>query len=101
MVENVLASEGFSREMSISMTEFERALRLAETDRTITVTAGRFRVEGDGAVLDVSLTPLPDRVIGMIRLPALAAHLRFLAGNGAERRTLLHRIDLAMRRGGG
>jgi len=52
-------------------------------------------------VLEVALSTLPERRIGLFCLPVLLARFCFTAGDRAARMALLARIDLAMQRGGG
>jgi hypothetical protein len=61
---------------------------------------GLLRVDDPDTVLEVTLTEMPDRTIGLFRIPVLHAQLCFLTGSRAARQTLLARIDLAMQRGG-
>lgn len=60
-----------------------------------------FRVEGEAAAMDIQLTPGPDRVIALLRLPTLTARIRFTAGDAEARVRMLRHMDLAMQRGGG
>ena len=60
-----------------------------------------FQVEHGGARMAIQLTPGPDRVIALLRLPTLTAHMRFVAGDADARARMLRRMDLAMQRGGG
>ncbi len=60
-----------------------------------------FRVEGQGAAMAIHLTPGPDRVIALLRLPTLTARIRFTAGDAEARARMLRHMDLAMQRGGG
>jgi len=88
------------RDMSATPAEFAHGLRLAFGNR---VEGGplEYRVRIEGTLLEVRLTPLPDRVIAGLRLPRLQARLCFVGGDAASRASLLARMDLAMHRGGG
>lgn len=99
--EDVCAPEGFVREVGATPAEFERGLRLALPDGVSMVEPGRLRADDGCAVLEVELREMPERCIGLFRLPVLHARLRFTAGDPAARTALLARIDLAMQRGGG
>lgn len=99
--EDVCAPEGFVREVGATPAEFERGLRLALPDGVSKVEPGRLRADDGRAVLEVELSEMPERCIGLFRLPVLHARLRFTAGDPAARTALLARIDLAMQRGGG
>lgn len=88
------------REASSSLAEYRHGLLLAYPDG---VTGGPkdFVVTDGETRLEISLEPGPDRVIALLRLPTLTAHLRFTHGSAEDRAKMLHRMDLAMRRGGG
>ena len=101
MPEDVSAQDGFVREIGATAAEFERGLRLAVPGGVDAPAPGRLRVAQDGVTLELTLTALPERRIGLFRLPVLHAHLRFTAGAAADRAALLARIDRAMQRGGG
>ena len=60
-----------------------------------------FVVSHGSAVMNILLTPVPDRVIALMRLPTLHVRIKFTAGNAAERKAMLKRMDLYMQRGGG
>ncbi len=101
MPEDVGAPEGFLREIGATATEFERGLRLAVPGGVVSPRPGALRVEQGGVTLEVDLTELPERRMGLFRLPVLRARLRFLSGDVPARQSLLARIDRAMQRGGG
>jgi hypothetical protein len=88
------------REVSSTPAEFAHGLRNAFG---AAVRGGplHFDVDSDGAAMRIDLTPGPDRVIALLRLPTLDARIRFTAGSPEARRQLLHRMDRAMQRGGG
>ena len=60
-----------------------------------------FQVSYGNAAMDIYLTPGPDRVIALMRLPTIKVRICFTAGNAAERKKMLDRMDLYMQRGGG
>jgi hypothetical protein len=60
----------------------------------------RFRVRA-GSVMEIELTPGPERVIALLRLPTLRLRIRFSGGDSAAREGMLRRLELALRRGGG
>lgn len=88
------------RQMAATAAEFARGLHLAFPDG---VSGGphEFRVTDGRAVLEVTLTPEPDRVIALLRLPVLHVVLRFVAGEVAAQEKMLAHLDLATHRGGG
>jgi hypothetical protein len=51
--------------------------------------------------MQLEMTPGPERVIALLRLPTLRLRIQFTAGDEATNRQMLARFDLAMRRGGG
>ena len=99
--EDVCAPGGILREIGATAAEFERGLRLAVGTALSMPRPGLLRVDDPGTVLEVTLTEMPDRTIGLFRIPVLHAQLCFLTGSRAARQALLARIDLAMQRGGG
>jgi hypothetical protein len=61
-----------------------------------------FEVGGaDGVTMTVEMTPGPDRVIALLRLPTLKARIQLRGGDAQTRAAMLKRFDLATRRGGG
>lgn len=51
--------------------------------------------------MQLEITPGPERMIALLRLPTLKLRIHFTAGDEATKRLMLERFDLAMRRGGG
>lgn len=94
------AIDVLEREVSASPEEFARGLHNAFPNR---VEGGplRFRVERDGVRLEIDLTPGPDRVIALLRLPTVRVSIRCLGADAAARARLLVYLDLATHRGGG
>ena len=92
--------ESLEREVSASPGEFAHGLRNAFPEG---LSGGplEFRVRHGAAEMEIRLTPGPDRVIALLRLPTLTVHIRFITGDAAARARLLRRMDLAMQRGGG
>ncbi len=104
MVEPLGLGEGpvevLEREVSASPAEFARGLRNAFPDA---IEGGplSFLVTRGGAVMEIDLTPGPDRVIALLRLPTIRVRIRFTAGEAGARAGLLAYLDLATHRGGG
>ncbi len=92
--------EELAREVSATPEEFAHGLRNA-FPRGLSGGPLEFRVEDGDTLMAVSLTPGPDRVIALLRLPTLTARIRFLAGDAEARQRMLRHMDLAMQRGGG
>lgn len=88
------------RDVSATPAEYAHGLRLAYPEG---VTGGpmSFTVTNGKAALEIELTHGPERRIALLRLPTLKVRMTFTAGSQAERQEMLHRMDLAMRRGGG
>jgi len=53
------------------------------------------------AAMDIQMTPGPDRVIALMRLPTMKVRLCFTAGNDEECKAMLKRLDIYTQRGGG
>lgn len=92
--------KALEREVSATPAEFAHGLRNAFPEG---LSGGplEFRVNDGSAAMEIRLTPGPDRVIALLRLPTLKASIRFTAGDPAARERMLKRMDLAMQRGGG
>ena len=90
----------FVRTVSASPAEYARGLHQAVPGG---VTGGPHHfVVCDGEVrIEIDLVPGPDHVIAQLRLPSLIAHWRLSGGTKCMHDTLVERMDLAMRRGGG
>lgn len=86
--------------MSASPAEFARSLHTA-FGADVQGGPSSFRVSGKGAAMEIDLTPGPDRVIALLRLPTIQVRLRFTAGDAQARSRLLTYLDLATHRGGG
>lgn len=94
------AESEFVRTVSASPSEYARGLHQAVPGG---VTGGplHFVVCEDDVRIEIELTPGPDHVIALLRLPSLTAHWRLSGGTASSREALVTRMDLAMRRGGG
>jgi hypothetical protein len=92
--------EVLEREVFASPAEFAHGLRNAFPEG---LSGGplMFRVDDGAAGMEIRLTPGPDRVIALLRLPTLTARIRFTAGDAEARNRMLRRMDMAMQRGGG
>jgi hypothetical protein len=101
VAEDVCAPEGFTREVGATPAEFERGLRLALPDGVSSPRPLVLHADCHGVMLKVELTVMPERRIGLLRLPVSLARYHFTAGEREARLALLAHIDLAMQRGGG
>ena len=66
MREDVCAPGGILREIGATAAEFERGLRLAVGTALSMPRSGLLRVDDPGTVLEVTLTEMPDRRIGLL-----------------------------------
>jgi len=94
------ACELVEREVSATPAEYLRGLRDAFPE-DLAGGGKSFRVARDGAVLDIVVTPGPERVIAGLRLPTVQVCIRLAGPDLAARAWLLRRLDLATHRGGG
>lgn len=88
------------REVSATPAEYLRGLRDAFPG-AVEVGPWGCRVRRGSAVLEVAVTPGPERVIGRLRLPRVRVRIRLSGGDPSARAELLRRLDLATHRGGG
>ncbi|MFN3884793.1 MAG: hypothetical protein ACK4Q4_08555 [Rhodocyclaceae bacterium] len=95
-----MSEEALEYETTATQSEFCRALHCAFPDGVFGKDA-LWRVVGEGAAMEITLTPLPPRVIAALRLPRVAVRIRFTDGTLEQRQILLARLDRAMQRGGG
>lgn len=89
------------REVTASLTEFERGLRLGAKDALESSEPGRYRIRSGVVVLDITARPAQDRRCGAMFLPMLRVVYNFAGGDPQEHACLLARLDRAMHRGGG
>lgn len=100
-VQSVYA-EAFEREMASSVSEWLDRLpqaigpwpweRFSDSAAVVHWPDGRLRL---------CWQPLPDRVMGSIRLPRLAVAFRFEGLSAEQRAQFMRRFDLVLQRGGG
>ena len=94
------ADNELEREMSALPADIARGLAVAFPG-AVQGGPARFVVTVPNAAMELELTPGPDRVIALLRLPTLTLRVRFTDGDTAAQAELIRRFDLAMRRGGG
>mgnify|MGYP003444830441 FL=1 len=87
--------------MTISQPEFLRLLPAAVDGATFTVSGGEFSHGDAGRGWRITLTPLPDLVIGLIRLTRQQAVFAFRGYSSGEIAAFFRRFDLYFARGGG
>ncbi|WP_180683703.1 hypothetical protein [Tepidicella baoligensis] len=94
--------EAFERDMACSLAEWESRLPSAigkvPWER---VAAAAVQVRLPGGWLELSWSPLPDRVIALMRMPRLAVRFRFVGVPAEERLHFMRHFDLVLQRGGG
>jgi hypothetical protein len=89
------------REMAATVVELERGLRLGAGEWLEKLEEGRYRIAGQGVVLEIRARSHGERRIGALSLPLLWVVYEFHGGEPESRRRLLARLDRAMQRGGG
>lgn len=88
------------RDMAATEQEFRHGLLFAFPSG-VHERAGQYRVEHEGATMEIVTAPLPPRVIALLRLPRLEVRIHFTAGTAEQQQAMLARMDRAMQRGGG
>lgn len=91
----------FSWDMSISRGEFERCLPAAVGHVSYVTSGDVFAYCADGRAWRITLEPLPDRVIALLRLPRHRVSFRFEGYDDAARAAWLERFQRHFQRGGG
>ncbi|WP_051340520.1 hypothetical protein [Azospirillum halopraeferens] len=86
------------KEMCLTRADFLRLLPGAAGALPVSVDGDR---ERPAAGLEITLTPLPDRRIALLRLPVLRVAITVHGLDEPARRAALERFDTAFRRGGG
>lgn len=95
-----MSDEILVREMTTTEKEFRHGLLFA-FPAGVHERDGQYRVEHEGAAMEIATAPLPPRVIALLRLPRLDVRIRFTAGTVDQQQAMLARMDRAMQRGGG
>lgn len=93
----------FTRDMGYSAAEFFRILPAAARGYELTVTGHRAVLSKPGGRqrLTLTVTPLPDRRLAMMRLPHAEARFAFTGFSAAERERFMRDFDKSYQRGGG
>lgn len=87
--------------MSISRIEFERSLPEAVDNVPYRIDGGVFSHPSDGQSWRITLEPLPDRVIALLRLPRHRVSFRLEGFDAAARTAWIDRFARYFQRGGG
>ena len=103
MVAGVDQCDAFTRDMGYSVTEFFRILPTAIDGYQFAVDGGRvvIRPETGGRELVLCIKELPERRIGMIRIPRIEVDFSFHDFTDAQRVKFLASFDRSFQRGGG
>lgn len=91
----------FSWDMSISRIEFERSLPDAVDNVSYLVDGSGFSHVADGRGWRITLAPLPDRVIALLRLPRHRVSFRLEGFDETARAAWIDRFRRYFQRGGG
>lgn len=87
--------------MSISHSEFERSLPEAVDNVPYAIDGRIFSHAGGGRSWRITLEPLPDRVIALLRLPRHRVSFRLDGFDAAARAAWIERFSRYFQRGGG
>lgn len=93
----------FNRDMGYSEAEFYRILPAAVRDFDLSITGGEAVITsklGDHQ-LRLIVTPLPDRVLGNMRLPHIDVRFEFIDFSEQQRKEFMQAFDRSYQRGGG
>jgi hypothetical protein len=95
--------DAFTRDMGYSMSEFLRILPTALAGYEHSIEDGRVDVShphGEQRLV-LKIRPLPDRRLGMIRVPRVEVEFGFRNFSARQRREFLAGFDRSFQRGGG
>ena len=103
MVAGVDHGDFFKRDMGYSATDFFRILPSAIKGYTHTVEANTVTINGvhEDQSVELIVKPLPDREIGMIRIPRIEVEFSFTNFSERERKEFMINFDRSYQRGGG
>ena len=85
--------------MAIERHEFRRTLRRALPEAHISEHGDTITVREGSGTLEIMLSPRPERRIGLLALPVLAARFHYSGYDDPEGH--LARLDISFQRGGG
>ena len=89
----------FEKEMAIERHEFRRTLRRALPQAHIAEDGDTITVRDGTGTLEITLSPKPERRIGLLALPVLSAQFRYIGYDDPAGH--LARLDVSFQRGGG
>ena len=87
------------KEMAIERHEFRRTLRRALPEARISEDGDTITVREGTGTLEITLSPKPERRIGLLALPILAVRFHYSGYDDPARH--LARLDVSFQRGGG
>ena len=93
----------FERDMGYNEKEFFRVLPAAIGDYQHTVSGDTIRIShpGNNQILELRITPLPDRCLGLMRIQHIDVQFSFENMNEDQRNQFMFRFDRRFQRGGG
>ncbi|MDE0387509.1 MAG: hypothetical protein OXI75_02310 [Rhodospirillales bacterium] len=89
----------FEKEMAIERHEFGRTLRRALSEADISEDGDTIMVREGSGTLEITLSSRPERRIGLLALPVLAARFHYSGYDDPAEH--LARLDISFQRGGG
>lgn len=103
MVAGADQGDAFERDMGYSVAEFFRILPNAVGDYDYSIDGDRIEIRpaAGSRRLELRVRELPERKIGMIRIPRIQLAFRFEQFTPEERREFLAAFDRSFQRGGG
>jgi hypothetical protein len=92
----------FDREYGCTEAEWRRWMPAATAGLPLREAGTRaFEVSIGAGSLSIGWTPLPPRVIALVRLPRMQVRFAFAGVGSAERAAFMRRLDMHLQRGGG
>lgn len=91
----------FSRDMAGTAAEWVARLPRACEPHAVAVRADAAVVDFSTGRLLLTWSPLPERVIALLRMPRLWVRFQFEGLSDADRQVFMKRFDLTIQRGGG
>jgi hypothetical protein len=95
--------ERFERDMGYNEKEFFRVLPAAigEYQHTVTGDTVHIRHLDNDQALELQITPLPDRRLGLMRIQHIDVQFSFSSMTQQQRNQFMYRFDRRFQRGGG
>ena len=103
MVAGIDQGDAFKRDMGYSLAEFLRILPSAVKGYAHKIDGNRVIINGSesGHQLTLDLQTLPERKLGMIRIPRIEVEFLFHNFSDRERKNFMVAFDRSYQRGGG